>query len=247
MEVRTVTPAQRSAQLISGGGLRHVAFIMDGNGRWAKKRGLPRAAGHKAGAEAFRRVAHYCRDIGLKYVTVYAFSTENWSRPEAEVKGLMLLLRQYLDEIERTADKEKTNIRFIGDLSVFDRSLQKRIADLTERTSVYPAVLNVALNYGGRAELAHAFTKLAADGKREITADDISSALYTAGQPDPDLIVRTAGEERLSNFLIWQSAYSEFYFTDVLWPDMTERDVDAAVEEFFRRTRRFGGVVESEK
>ncbi|MBO7376166.1 MAG: di-trans,poly-cis-decaprenylcistransferase [Clostridia bacterium] len=225
------------------GGLAHIAFIMDGNGRWAKKRALPRSAGHAQGAITFKQIARYCRDIGIKYVTVYAFSSENWSRPEAEVKALMKLLRDYLDTAEKTAREEKICVRFIGDLSVFDEDFRKKVERLAEVSSVYPATLSIAVNYGGRNEIAAAASKLSREAPgSEITPDAISASLYTSGMPDPDLIVRTGGEKRLSNFLIWQSAYAELYFTDVLWPDMTKEDVDAAVAEFSRRQRRFGGL-----
>jgi len=228
-------------ELIARGGLTHIAFIMDGNGRWAKKRGLPRPAGHTRGAAVFRQIARYCRDIGIKYVTVYAFSTENWKRPEAEVRAIMKLLSEYLADAEKIADEERVCVRFVGDLSVFDEEFRRRAARLYEVSSVYPAVLSIALNYGGRREIAAAAAKLAAEG-REITPESISGALYTAGIPDPDLVVRTGGEKRLSNFLIWQSAYAELYFTDVLWPDMTGKDVDEAVYDFYGRQRRYGGV-----
>lgn len=223
-------------------GLHHIAFIMDGNGRWAKKRGLPRSAGHVAGARKFREIINYCGDIGIECVTVYAFSTENWSRPQDEVQSIMKLFRDYLKECESTADKYDIRMRFLGDLSCLGDELRQRAEALVERTKSNRLQLNIALNYGGRAEIARAFNILAAEGKKDITEADISGALYTAGQPDPDLIVRTAGEMRLSNFLLWQSAYSEYYATDVLWPDMTPHDVDLAVEEFKKRKRRFGKV-----
>lgn len=222
--------------------LRHIAFIMDGNGRWAVKRGMPRRFGHSYGAKKFKEIINYCGDIGIKYVTVYAFSTENWSRPAAEVDSLMKLLDDYLGECEESLDKYDIRLRFIGDLSPLSESFRSRAASLEQRTVNNKLSLNIALNYGGRDELVHAFNKLAAEGKTRVTADDITHALYTDGIPDPDLIVRTAGEQRLSNFLMWQSAYSEFYFTDTLWPDMTPHDVDLAVEEFYKRKRRFGKV-----
>ena len=229
-------------ELVASGGLSHIAFIMDGNGRWAKRRGMPRSFGHESGARAFRKIVRYCFSIGIRYVTVYAFSTENWNRPAAEVGAIMKLLREYLADGEKTAFEDKVCIRFIGDLSVFDEEFRERAARLAEASSVFPSVLSVAVNYGGRGEIAAAATKLAAGGKTLITPDDLSSELYTAGTPDPDLIVRTGGEMRISNFLIWQAAYAELYFTDVLWPDMTEGDVDAAVRDFFGRQRRFGGL-----
>lgn len=224
------------------GSLRHIAFIMDGNGRWAKKRGLPRSAGHSAGARAFREIVNYCGDIGIECVTVYAFSTENWGRPAAEVRSIMKLLGDYLKECEESSDKYDIRMRFLGDLSRLDDDLRLRAEALVERTKNKKLCLNIALNYGGRDELVHAFNRLADAGKRNITAEDIEGALYTAGLPDPDLIVRTGGEMRISNFLLWQSAYAEYYSTDVLWPDMKPHDVDLAVEEFHKRKRRFGKV-----
>ena len=222
--------------------LQHIAFIMDGNGRWAERRGMPRRYGHRYGAEAFKKIVRYCGDIGIKYVTVYAFSTENWSRPEKEVNSIMKLLDKYLDECEISFAEFDIRMRVIGDLSRLDESLAlkaKRIEDTTKNNSL---TLSIALNYGGRDELVRACNNLIAQGKTEITSTDIESHLYTAGIPDPDLIVRTAGELRLSNFLMWQSAYSEFYFTDTLWPDMTSKDIDLAVKEFYSRQRRYGKV-----
>lgn len=222
--------------------LKHIAFIMDGNGRWAVKRGMPRRFGHSYGAKKFREIINYCGDIGIKYVTVYAFSTENWGRPENEVKSIMKLLDDYLDECEESLEKYDIRLRFIGDLTPFSEDFRRRAAELEKRSVNNKLSLNVALNYGGRDELVHAMNTLITSGKEKVTADDISHVLYTDGIPDPDLIVRTAGEMRLSNFLMWQSAYSELYFTDVLWPDMTPHEVDLAVEEFYKRKRRFGKV-----
>ena len=224
------------------GRLQHIAFIMDGNGRWAERRGMPRRYGHRYGAEAFRRIVRYCGDIGIKYVTVYAFSTENWARPKKEVDSIMKLLDSYLDECEKSMKDYNIRMRFIGDLSRLTPELQAKALRITEASKNNTLNLIIALNYGGRDELVCAFNNLLAQGKSNITADDISSEIYTAGIPDPDLIVRTAGEKRLSNFLMWQSAYSELYFTDTLWPDMTSSDVDKAVEEFYNRQRRYGKV-----
>ena len=223
-------------------GLRHIAFIMDGNGRWAKKRGLPRTAGHKEGVKAFERIASYCAEIGLEAVTVYAFSTENWKRPKAEVDALMKLMDQYLDSFERKIDEFSVELHIIGDITVFPRSLQEKIQKVQTLSMGKPCKLCVAFNYGGRDEIVHAFHALIEQGKTQITAQDICGNLYTAGIPDPDLIVRTGGEMRLSNFLLWQAAYAEFYATDKLWPDMTSEDVNAAIEAFKKRSRRFGGV-----
>ena len=222
--------------------LQHIAFIMDGNGRWAEKRGMPRRFGHRYGAEAFRKVVKYCGGIGIKYVTVYAFSTENWSRPEKEVQSIMKLLDSYLDECEKSAKEYNIKLHFIGDLSKIESSIAAKARRLEETTENNTLVLSIALNYGGKDEIVHAFNNLLKQGKTCITSDDIASELYTAGIPDPDLIVRTAGEMRLSNFLMWQSAYSEFYFTDTLWPDMSSKDIDKAVEEFYSRQRRYGKV-----
>ena len=223
--------------------LKHIAFIMDGNGRWAKKRGLPRSVGHKYGAKAFRSVVEYCGKIGIKHVTVYAFSTENWGRPQAEIESIIDLLDKYIDECAQNMEKYDVRLRFVGDMTPFDDKLKAKIKNVEEMTKDKSLRLDVALNYGGRAEIVNACNRLIAEGKSNISEDDIARALYTAGAPDPDLIVRTAGEMRLSNFLMWQSAYSEFYFTDTLWPDMSPRDVDLAVEEFYKRKRRFGKVL----
>lgn len=222
--------------------LKHIAFIMDGNGRWAKMRGMPRSHGHKEGVKTFDRIAHYCADIGLEAVTVYAFSTENWKRPQAEIQALMTLVDQYLDEFIKKCHEYHIELRFIGDMSAFTPNLQAKIQRAQELSAGNPCKLCVALNYGGRDEIVHACNTLIAQGKQQITAQDICDNLYTASIPDPDLIVRTGGEMRLSNFLLWQAAYSEFYSTNKLWPDMTTDDVDAAIEAFMKRSRRFGGI-----
>ncbi len=228
---------------------RHIAIIMDGNGRWAKKRGLPRNAGHKAGAETFRRIAAHCNDIGVKYLTVYAFSTENWKRSEEEVSGIMRLLENYLKEALR--DMEKNHIRFqiFGDLSRLNPKLQKLCMETMERSSQYTEVqVNFCMNYGGRDEIIRAVKKYAADvaaGRRDpadLTELEFENYLDSAGVPDPELVIRPSGELRTSNFLPWQSAYSEYVFMDVLWPDFTGDHLDQAIEEFYRRNRRFGGV-----
>lgn len=222
--------------------LQHIAFIMDGNGRWAERRGMPRRFGHRYGAEAFRRVVRYCGDIGIKYVTVYAFSTENWSRPEKEVQSIMKLLDKYLDECGKSVEEYDIRMKFIGDITRLAPELAEKAKRLEEISKDNKLTLCLAINYGGKDEIVNACNKLIASGKSNITADDIASELYTADIPDPDLIVRTAGEMRLSNFLMWQSAYSEFYFTDTLWPDMTNADIDKAVEAFYNRQRRYGKV-----
>lgn len=224
--------------------LRHIAFIMDGNGRWATKRGLPREIGHSKGAEAFIRVVEYCIDLDIKLVTVYAFSTENWKRPEKEVEGILKLFVDYLKDGLENKRKKNMRVRFLGDKSRFSPEIQALMDEVVEKTAHFPYDLNIAINYGGRDDIVHAVNEAIKEGKSEITEEDISSHLYTAGQPDPDLIVRTGGEWRLSNFLTWQSTYSELYFTKTLWPDMKESDVDEAVEFFLSRKRRFGDVKE---
>lgn len=227
---------------LSDGRLRHIAFIMDGNGRWAKRRGMPREFGHKRGAETFRRIGRYCESIGIQYMTVYAFSTENWKRPEHEVEELIRLLDDYVEEFFREMNEENIHLRFIGNLAAFPAPLREKMERVDRETAHKSFLLNIAVNYGGREEIAHACTALLREGKSTVTEADISAHLYTAGCPDPDLIVRTGGDLRSSNFLLWQSAYAEYYFTDTLWPDYTERDVDEAVCSFLGRKRRFGGV-----
>ncbi len=228
---------------------RHIAIIMDGNGRWAKQRNLPRNAGHRAGAETFRRIADHCNHLGVKYLTVYAFSTENWKRTEEEVAGIMFLLEKYLTEA--LADMEKNRIRFqlFGDITGLSPKLQKLMKDTMERSRGYSDVqVNFCINYGGRDEIVRAARAFAADvavGRRspeELTEAMFGSYLDSAGVPDPELVIRPSGELRTSNFLPWQSAYSEFVFMDVLWPDFTGEDLDRAILEFNRRNRRFGGV-----
>lgn len=223
---------------------RHIGIIMDGNGRWAKKRGLPRLAGHKEGAENFKRIAEYLVDLDIEVSTFYAFSTENWKRPADEVQNIMSLLVDYLEEWMNMRKDKNMHFRFIGDRTAFSPKIQKLMADVEEKSSHYPNQLNLALNYGSRDELARAFSLLAQEGKNEITPQDISDKLYTAGQPDVDLVIRTGGEMRLSNFLMYQAAYAEFYFTDTLWPDITNSDIDDAIRFFAGRERRFGGIIE---
>ncbi len=227
----------------------HIAIIMDGNGRWAKKRGLPRTAGHAAGAETFRRIANYCRTLGVKYLTVYAFSTENWKRSEEEIAGIMKLLGAYLTEALRDMEKNHVRFNFFGDLSRLSPELQELCNKAVSESSAYHDVqVNFCLNYGGRDEIikaAQTFAQEVADGKRtalDLTENVFADYLYSAGVPDPELIIRPSGEMRTSNFLLWQSAYSEFVFMDVLWPDFGPKDLDAAIEEYHRRNRRFGGV-----
>lgn len=230
----------------------HIAIIMDGNGRWAKKRGLDRTEGHKVGAEVFRKICQYGSDIGIKYMTFYAFSTENWKRSAFEVGKIMDLFRKYLDEMqERESENEDAgyNIHFLGSREGMPQDIAELMDIVESRSSDKNKIhINIAVNYGGRDEIVHAARRLAQKvSKGELSPDDVTEQLicenlYTAGQPDPDLVIRPSGEERLSNFLIWQSAYSEFYFSDVLWPDFTSDDLDKAIEEYSRRNRRFGGV-----
>ena len=227
----------------------HLGIIMDGNGRWAKKRGLPRSAGHAAGAQNFRKITRYCSQIGIRYLTVYAFSTVNWTRPHEEVSALMRLFRQYLEEALRDFRDDDIVVRFLGDVSAFSAPLRELITETQELSASRSGmVLNIAMNYGGRAELTHAFQVLARrvqEGSlrpEDITEERISSALYTAGQPDPDLIIRPSGEHRTSNFLLWQSAYAEYVIMDILWPDFRPADLDAALREYANRSRRFGGI-----
>ena len=228
---------------------RHIAIIMDGNGRWAKKRGLPRTAGHSAGGEAFRRIANYCRTLGVEYLTVYAFSTENWKRSEEEVGGIMKLLAKYLEEALQDMDKNHVRFRFFGDLSRLSPQLQKLCRDAQERSFDYHEVqVNFCLNYGGRDEIIRAAKAFAADvaaGKRSadsLTENIFDEYLDSTGIPDPELVIRPSGEMRTSNFLPWQTVYSEFVFMNVLWPDFGPADLDAAIAEYWRRNRRFGGA-----
>lgn len=223
--------------------LKHIAFIMDGNGRWAKKKGMPREFGHKKGAETMKNIVRYCGSKSINCVTVYAFSTENWKRPEAEVNAIMELLNQYIDFLYTVMEKDDIQVHFLGDKGRFTPVLRARLEKAEIDSAKQKRILNIALNYGGRDEIVHAVNELIKQGKTEITEEDIENNLYTSHCPPPDLIVRTAGEIRTSNFLMWQSAYSELYFTDTLWPDFSEKDVDRAIEEFYKRTRRFGAVV----
>ncbi len=223
----------------------HIAIIMDGNGRWAKKRGMPRTVGHSAGAETFRRIGNYCKEIGVKYLTVYAFSTENWKRPPEEVTAIMGLLEKYLNEVIRDAQKNGIRLKFLGDLSPLSPELRALCRRAEEATAEFEACQsNICLNYGGRDEIVHAVRSCAREGLdlTRLTEEQLDAHLYSAGIPDPDLVIRPSGEIRISNFLLWQSAYSEFYFTDVLWPDFTKEELLRAIASFQHRSRRFGGV-----
>lgn len=228
---------------------QHIGVIMDGNGRWAKKRGLPRSAGHQAGADTLKKIVTECNNMGIKYITVYAFSTENWKRPKEEVNFLMNLLLSYLRDSEKTLAKENVVIRAIGGREALSEEIRQQIKKTEEFTKNNTGiVMNIALNYGSREELREATSKLADKAVRgeikpsEITEDMISDELYTSGQPDPDLIIRTSNELRLSNFLMWQAAYSELYFTKTLWPDFSVSDLHNAILEYQSRNRRYGGV-----
>lgn len=226
----------------------HIAIILDGNGRWAKKRGLPRNMGHRQGAKALEPIIHRCKELGVKYLTLYVFSTENWSRPADEVTGIMDLLRRHLKNAEKYT-AENIRLKVLGDIDRLDEDIQKQIADIEKISENNDAItVSFALNYGGRQEILHAARLAAENAAKEgrepcsITENDIESCLYTAGFPDPDIIIRPSGEKRLSNFLLWQCAYSEFIFMDILWPDFTPDDLDNAIAEFARRSRRFGGL-----
>ena len=224
------------------GTLRHIAFIMDGTGRWAQRRGQPREFGHRAGVKSLKRVAKRCTDRGIESITVYAFSTENWKRPKKEVDAILDLLSRYLDDCIRNHRENKVHVRILGDVSVFSESFREKMKTAEEITRIYPTCLNIALNYGGRAEIVHAYQKLRSEGKETVTEEEFERALYTADLPSLDMIVRTGGDLRLSNFLLWQAAYAELYFTAVLWPDMDADEVDKAIDSFYTRKRRYGGV-----
>ena len=229
-------------ELNVGGELRHIAFIMDGNGRWAKKRGMPRTYGHSVGAKVFKKIIEYCGDAGIKAVTVYAFSTENWKRPKEEVDTILSLFTDYLSDAEQSWKEKNIQVHFLGSKDVFPSEIKERMIKLENDSCDREKILNIAVNYGGRDDIVHAVNELIAEGRTEVSEDDITSHLYTKASPPPDLIVRTGAEIRLSNFLLWDSAYSELYFTSTLWPDFDEKCVDLCVKEFYGRKRRYGGV-----
>ncbi|MEG1441167.1 MAG: isoprenyl transferase [Oscillospiraceae bacterium] len=241
--------SKRQAELDPNRIPRHIGIIMDGNGRWAKKRGLPRKMGHKKGAETLEIISDYCDSIGVKAITVYAFSTENWARPKDEVDALMELLYNYLITVEKRFENRNMSLKISGDTSVLSEKIQKAIVHAEEVTaSGTGLVLNIALNYGGRAEILHAARLVAVDLKHgkisedDITEEYLNSYMYTAALPEVDLIIRPSGEYRLSNFLLWQAAYAEFWFSSICWPDFTEDDMKTAILDFQNRDRRFGGV-----
>ena len=227
---------------------RHIAIILDGNGRWAKKRGLPRTAGHAVGAENFRKIATYCKNIGVEYLTVYAFSTENWSRPAGEVSTIMKLLGKYLREAIDTMERDHIRMKVLGDVEGLAPELREMVRRTDEISQRYEGLqANICLNYGGRDEIVKAARRYAealaaGETDAELTEERFSDYLYSAGIPDPDLLIRPGGEQRISNFLLWQCAYAEFYFTDVLWPDFTPEELDRAIAVFRSRDRRYGGV-----
>lgn len=227
---------------------KHIAIIMDGNRRWAREKGLDPKQGHREGAKTLEKIVRYANKIGLEYITVYAFSTENWKRSEDEVGALMILLQKYLDDYSKRADTENIKVKVLGDITRLSEGMQKSIKKCMERTKNNTGVVfNIALNYGSRNEIVSAVKNIAYEVKNgninveEITEDTISNNLYTAGEPDPDLLIRTSGELRLSNFLLWQLAYTEFLFVDKHWPDFSEEDIDMAIKVFQKRNRKFGG------
>ena len=229
----------------------HVAIILDGNGRWAKKKGMPRTYGHVKGCENLEKICSVAKELGVKYLTVYAFSTENWKRSKEEVDALMKLFRNYMKKCIKISRDNKMQVRVIGDPTAFDPDLQEKIKELEEYSSQYDELyFQIALNYGSRDEMKRAVQKIAEDVKaeklnpEEISEQTISDYLDTKGLPDPDLLIRTSGEERLSNFLMWQLAYTEFYFTDVAWPDFNKAEFEKAIAKYNQRDRRFGGVKE---
>ncbi|MBQ7600121.1 MAG: di-trans,poly-cis-decaprenylcistransferase [Clostridia bacterium] len=230
-------------EAVKKSGLRHIAFIMDGNGRWARKRGMPREFGHIAGCNVMKKIVRYCRDIGIGTYTIYAFSTENIKRPAHEVEAIFKLL---VKTVAEARDEENVEFRFIGNIDALGESIAERCHELERESTGGNVRLNIAFNYGGRDEIVRAVNGLIAEGRGSITEQDISASLDTGDSPDPDMIIRTGNELRLSNFLLWQSAYSELYFSDKMWPDFGPEDVDKAVFEFASRSRRWGGVDETE-
>jgi len=226
----------------SQGSLQHIAIIMDGNRRWAKKRNLPVIAGHRAGADALQKIIEASIELNIKYLTVYAFSTENWNRAPEEVNDLMNLLREYLLKLEKDNEDRNAKIRIVGDKNRLDQDILTKINRLEDKTKNNTGItINIALNYGGRNEIIHAIKELSKEELDSLTIDSFNEKLYTYLSPDPDLIIRTAGEQRLSNFLLWQAAYSEFWYTDVLWPDFSKKDLENSISDYSNRIRKFGG------
>ncbi|MBQ3502698.1 MAG: di-trans,poly-cis-decaprenylcistransferase [Clostridia bacterium] len=222
----------------------HICFIIDGNGRWAKQRHLPRSQGHIKGAEKMEKMYSMVRETGIKYVSIYAFSTENWNRPKEEVDGLMKLFRKAINTFNQKKYTD-CHIEFLGDLSKFDEDIQTSAKEIMRKTRNNDKFyINLCLNYGGREDIVQAVNKLIAQGKTSVTMEDISANLYTSNSPDPDFIVRTSGEHRLSNFMPWQSTYAELYFPKVLWPDFSKKDLIEAIKEYSSRDRRFGAIKE---
>ncbi|MEG0614326.1 MAG: isoprenyl transferase [Oscillospiraceae bacterium] len=226
----------------------HIGFIMDGNGRWAKERGLPRKLGHREGAATFKKIVRHCKDIGIKYITFYAFSTENWKRPKDEVDAIIELFRKYIDDVREHIDEE-VRVIFIGDKTAFDKNLQQKMLSLENDSAHFNKMtMLLAINYGGRDDIVHSVKEIAKlVENKSVSSEDISEELfakhlYTSGIPDLDFVIRPSGEQRLSNFMIWQAAYAEFYFTNVLWPDFTPKELDKALENYASRARRFGGI-----
>ena len=223
----------------------HIAFIIDGNGRWAKLRHLPRSQGHVKGFEKLEKTYKMVREIGIKHISIYAFSTENWNRPQEEVDGLMKLFKKAVKEFYDKKKYGDCRIKFLGDLNKFDDELKNGALDIMEKTKNNTAFnINICMNYGGREDIVQAVNKLIAQGKTKVSIEDVSANLYTADSPDPDFIVRTSGEHRLSNFMSWQSTYAELYFPKVLWPDFSKNDLIEAIKEYSSRDRRFGAIKE---
>ena len=233
----------QNGKVICNEHLSHIAFIMDGNGTWAKKRGMPRTAGHKAGASTFKRLVEYLGTINLKHMTVYAFSTENWARPKEEVDAIMDLLDDYVDTAAKNFKKNNARIIFLGDKSPLRPELIKKMEKLELDTKDQSFIVNIAVNYGSHDEIVRAVNRCIEDGLERVSAEDIEQRLDTKNSPHPDLIIRTGGEIRLSNYLLWQAQYSELYFTDVLWPDLNEKEVNKAIEEFYGRKRKKGALL----
>ncbi len=221
---------------------KHIAFIMDGNGRWAKQQMKPREYGHSVGAKKFREIVQHCADIGVECVTVYAFSTENWKRPKREVDAIMQLFRDYIREATRDFEKSDIRILFIGNRDVFDEQLKDEMNKVEKLTENRHKTLCIAINYGGRGEIVDAVNRLIENGKTSVTEADITREIYSGAVPPPDMVVRTGGEMRLTNFLLWQSAYAELFFTQTLWPDLKNEEVDALIETYCQRNRRYGGI-----